>query len=218
MKALKLTFSGDYKATNGDIFGYDGVEVVIPFQEVDIATLHARARHLPMKLNQMAAKKGGELALKAIKNVRNSYVDSVEEVEHEFSFEGKDIRTLTFEEIQDVAVMFDLREVPLYKIGGLRHQLNSLYGIYSTKIEHKPVNHKEEYFSVNDMPPIFVGKAHKVQREVKPTFTEEAPEVQTDSLEALKRIADSKGVKYHHKAGYDTILEAINQFDSQQNI
>jgi hypothetical protein len=194
------------------------IDIIVPFQAVDVAKMHVQARQLPMILTAMAAKKSGELALKSIKNIKTAYLISSEEVEHEFSFEGKDIRTLTFEEIQDVVVMFDLREVPLYKVGGLREQLNALYGIYSQKVLGKPIKYKEEYFTVADMPPIYVGKNSRVEREVKPVFKEEAVEAQTDSLEALKRIADSKGVKYHHRAGYDTILELINQFDSDQNI
>jgi len=221
MKALKLTFSGSYKASNDEIFSFDGIGGIVPFQEEDVAIMHAKARHLPMWLEQeIKGDKQTNISVKGVKQLRDKNEDEVEEVEHTFSFEGKDIRTLTYEEIQDVALMFDLREVPLYKVSSLRNQLNVLYGIYSTKIQGEPIDHKAEFFSYKDMPPIYLRATSSVTREIKPIFKEEdgAPVLQTKSLEALKAIADKKGIQYHHRIGYDRLLELINAFDNSSEL
>lgn len=212
MKAIKITFSGDYKASNNEIFGFDNIEVIVPSQDQDIAVMHAMARQLPMALAKKAQKKESDLNLKAIKQMRNKYADKIEEVEHEFSFENKDIREMTFEEIQDVAVMFDLREVPLYKVGALRQQQNILYGVYSTKVLKEPINHKEEFFNVVDLPAIYVRTTPKSERVIKRT-DEAQVEVPTTSLEQLKRIAESKGIKFHPRTGYDKLYELIYGVD-----
>ena len=220
MKAFKITFSGSYKASNNDVFGFENLEVTVPYQEIDVALMHARARHLPMALAVKLRQGGGEVSLKAIKQIRESFDDSMEEIEYEFSFENKDIRSLTFEEIQDVALMYDLREVPAYKVGSLRHQLNVLYGIYSTLVLKNKIDYKAEYFNVVDLPPIYIGGTSRVSREMKATFKQEdgPQDIPTDSLEALKKIADSKGIKYHHRVGYDKLYEQIYGVDNASEL
>jgi hypothetical protein len=217
MKALKITFSGSYKASNDEIFNFDGISGIVPFQEEDVAIMHAKTRHLPMWLEQeIKGDKQANISVKGVKQLRDKNEDEIEEVEREFSFEGKDIRALNQEEIQDVALMFDLREVPLYKVSSLKNQLNVLYGIYSTQVLKEPIDHKAEFFSYKDMPPIFLRSTSSVKREIKPIFKEEdgAPVLQTKSLEALKAIAEQKGIKFHHRIGYDRLVELINAFDN----
>lgn len=218
MKALKLTFSGSYKASNNEIFGFEGIEGVVPFQDKDIAYRHASVRHLPMWISEKAQETNKAISVRAIKNLREKVLDRVEEVEHEFTFEGKDIREMTFEEIQDVALMFNLTEVPVYKNGSLVSQRNALYGIYSSEILKNKLNHKDEFFHLDDFPPIYVGSTPVVKREVKEIFGEidGNPTLPTQSLEGLKRLADSKGIKYHHRCNYDRLLELINEFDNAQ--
>ena len=216
MKALKITLSGNYIATDDIEYDFTNIVGIVPHQDTDVAMLHIRARQLPIWLEkEIKGDRKDNISVKGVERIRTAEDDEVEEIEHNFSFEGKDIRTLTKEEIQDVALMFDLREVPLYKTN-IKTQLNTLYGIYSTQVLKEPIDHKAEFFSYKDMPPIYLRSTPSVTREIKPIFKEEdgAPVLQTKSLDALKAIADQKGIKYHHRIGYDRLVELINAFDN----
>lgn len=219
MKAYKIKFSGSYKANNDDIYNYNDITVYVPYMDYDLALFHARGRLLPIALNSLNRKEGQQVTLNNIKKIRDSYDDEVEETEHTFSFEGKDIRKLNFEEIQEVATKYDLRAVPLYKSGSLRSQLNALYGEYSNKIRHEPLNYKEEGFNIMDYPPIIAADEYSIKREIKTPQLEQdrdkpREKLVTHSLDELKAIADAKGIKYHHRTGYDSLYSKIYDVDN----
>lgn len=132
---IKLTVSGSFRTSPGtdknrhDFFNVTGLipdcseEYHIPFAQ----------RMFPIWKQSKDNKKINEVPFSGLIKV---YVDAAEEgVSGKPSCIGKNIKEMTWEELQDLACYLNLREIPLYRQGSLRAAQEKAYEMYKAKVE-----------------------------------------------------------------------------------
>lgn len=241
MRALQLKISGSYVATDKEIESYDGVVGLIPFLDEDKAAQMARKRYAVMWIQREMKKDGETQKYKRVQRIRECFIDDIVEVEleEEFSFVGKNILSLTFEELQDLGAAKDLIGIPLFKKGSLAHQRKVAYAEYAGRVlgvkEIDPRTKKEVFlrwstdgFNPSKLPPIECdGETRRMSDEELPDDIEagidieqlilnkqaKAAEVGSSrlDLEQLKKIADSKTppIPYHKTITRDQLYSKI---------
>lgn len=134
-KMLKVTVSGSFRtevATDKNRFNFDGVTGLMPFCEDDYVIGHA-CRMFPIWLkNDKKIKANYEGLVKL-------HVDSWEEAEGKPICIGKDIKEMSWEELQSLACYKKLREIPLFKQGDLRSAREKAYERYCSAVLGKRV-------------------------------------------------------------------------------
>jgi len=135
MKAYKVIISGSYATSSDELIDYENVKGIVPFNEnPDIIKKHIRNRYA-ISWIKTAIKKDKEYSKRdRVHRLREVYIDSLEEIEHNFSFVGKDIKEMTFEELQDLATFEDWNNIPLTK-GTIREQRMLAYKEFAQKIK-----------------------------------------------------------------------------------
>lgn len=155
-KTIKVTISGSYRSANKQIESFDAVTGVMPNLAEDKATQMAIRRYARIWIAQ-EKDKDGEPKYKHISNIRQVFVDSIEDNDDapnaQLSYVGKDIMEMNFEELQDLAAANDLGGVPLYKVGSLVSARRTAYSEYALKVlqleEYAP-NDQQEKFNLYD--------------------------------------------------------------------
>lgn len=155
-KTLKVTISGSYRSANRQIESFDGVVGLMPNLEEDKVTQMAIRRYAKIWVSQ-EKNKDGEPKYKHISNIRQVFVDSIEDNEEkpnaQLSYVGKDIMDMNFEELQDLAAANDLMGIPLYKVGSLVTAKRIAFSEYAIKVlqleEYAPAD-KAEKFNLYD--------------------------------------------------------------------
>lgn len=206
MKALKFTVSGSYKSHEYKIVDFEGLVGTVPYVDEDVAALHILHRYLPMWISRDDKYKDRYVRR------RQLFIDNVEEVEHEFSYVGKDIREMNAEEIQDLATAKDLRTVPLWKTGSLISARAVAYAEYSTKVLGEKLDHREEGFNIKHLPAIIADGDSRRDFEKKITNEEAAIREFSGShltLNDLKEIAKTKSIRFHPSIGYDALYSKV---------
>lgn len=219
VKALKVTISGSYRTANRDIVDFDDVSGIIPFVDEDLAAMHVRGRYAVMWVKNAVDKAGAKLYPKRIEDMRQVFIDDIEEIEvDEFSYVGKDIKELTFEEMQDLATAKDLRSIPLPKeLSGtsLREMREKAYLAYSEKVLGRYIDpNKPEYNYAKldklridgDVRREATGKItneEMIEQEQKNPSTE--PPKKNLTLDDLKNIAKHKGIQVQPDIGFDEL-------------
>ena len=115
MKAIEVTISGDYRNSKNEIVDFENVKGIVPLITAGIAEMHIRGRYAVQWIRAAEDKDGKKLYPERVDALRLVHISQKKAVKHKFSFIGKDIKTLTYEEIQDVASAYDLRGIPLPK-------------------------------------------------------------------------------------------------------
>ena len=141
-KTLKVTCSGSFKASDGDIESFDNVIGFIPAIDEDKATQMVIRRYAMIWIAQARKMVNGkttdEAKYKRVTKVRQVFIDSIEDNEAapnaQLSFIGKNIMEMNFEELQDFAAANDLSAVPLYKVGSLVHARRVAFSEYAIKV------------------------------------------------------------------------------------
>lgn len=212
MKALKVTISGSFRIAGDEIKDYSGLTGIIPYQDEEIATLHIRKRYSRMWI--MNGKFSDRL-----KSVRECFVDDMQEVDADFSFVGKDIRTLTQEEMQDLATAKDLRAIPLYKKTSEREMRTIAYAAYSEQVLKEKILYKEVGFNLMKQPPIIVNDSAWRKDTTKKMSIEESLDAEAAELGGLKKtsltrveleqLAKQQNVQYHPNISDDKLYARI---------
>ena len=136
---LKVTCSGAYRHNN-ELVDFTNVELIMPDCPKDWILSNAINRCFMMQAEKQFNKR--------IDNIHSLYVDKVDEFktvkvkdkdkEKEVpalpSCAGKKIKELTWEELQDFAMMFCLRSVPLFRSCDLRYARTVAYRAYVNDI------------------------------------------------------------------------------------
>lgn len=155
-KTIKVTISGSYRSANRQIESFDGVVGLMPNLSEDKAAQMAIRRYAKIWVSQ-AKKDDGEPRFKHIQNIRQVFVDSIEDNEEKpnatLSYVGKGIMDMNFEELQDLAAANDLSGVPLYRLGSLitaRRIAFSEYAIKVLELEEYAATDKAEKFNLYD--------------------------------------------------------------------
>ena len=161
MKALKFTVSGSFHS-NKQIFDYDGVTGVVPFQDHDIATMHVMTRFVPLWIAKDARYKN------RIESVRECFIENIEEVTHEFSFVGKNIIDMSQEELQDLALAKDFRQIPIVRAASNIVARTKAYIECAIAFNHEDPsmvrdkitgNFVKREINIRDMPPMIITDA-----------------------------------------------------------
>lgn len=214
MKALKVTISGSYKGHEDKTIDFSNVTGIIPFQEEEIAAMHIRRRYARMWI--MNDPKYRE----HIKKTRECYIDNMEVIEHDFSFVGKDIREMNFEELQDLATAKDLRLVPLYKKTSEREARMVAYADYSEQVLKEKVNYRAIGFNLTKQPPIIVNDSAWRKDTTKKTTNEEELDAEADRMAGkmpkvslsrveLENIAVTKNVHFNPNDSDQKLYERL---------
>lgn len=220
-KLLKVTISGSYYSNSEDVENFSDVEGVMPMIADEKVSQMVIKRYARIWIPQAKDATTGMPLYKRIHRIREVYLDSIDEVEApQLSYVGKDIMSMSFDELQDLAAAKDLSAVPLYKVGSLAIQRRRAFAEYSTKALNRPVDFNEEGFSPALYPAIVADgdiETHTAQvADVEETIDKETLGIKatpTDntqlSLEQLKKIADMKNIKYHPNIGHRQLYDRV---------
>ena len=214
IKGIKISHVyGTYKATDKTNVGYD-LNGIVPANDLDIVEFHMRSRHIPMWLQQKAKKESAGKEVKTYLKTLEMWIDDeMQEVEHEFSFIGKDIKEMTREELQDLALYNDLRQIPLYHKSSVRTMREKAYKAYKKHIDDK---FDDKYFDYQTAEPLIVNgdstrsKVESISNEALLDIREKIS-ASPRSMEELKQYADRLGIKYATTIGYDKLKDRILQ-------
>lgn len=240
VKVLKATISGSFIAGDKQTESYGKVEGFLPLLDDDKATQMIVKRYAKIWIGA-ALKEDGSAIYKRIQRVREVFIDNIEVVEtdDQFSYIGRSIMDMNYEELQDLAAAKDLSGIPLYKEGSLANQRRVAFAEYGGKIlgitmeatKHGkkvmvPLDHRLEGFSPSNYAPIIVEDGDTVrQNDVRVTIEESidrealalsegkkeaiASEPSRLSIEQLKKIADTKKIKYSAKISYGALYKLL---------
>lgn len=231
MKAKEVTISGSFVAGDKEIVSFSDLKGVMPAVDDDKVNQMAIKRYAAMWL-ALAKDDEGEPIYKRVTRVRQVFVDSVDDVEGEFTYIGKSIMQMSFEELQDLAAANDLNEIPLYKVSSLVTQRRVAFGEYAAKVlgwtekneqgKEAPINHRAPGYNPSKYEDIIAdGEIRRSGEYVAPieeTIDREqlvlnkklAPTVQSRlTLEQLKEIATQKKIAFSANIGHKALHEKI---------
>ena len=204
LPALKVTISGNFRNSKKEYIDFEGVEGFIPRVEEEFATAAIRKRYALMWI--MADKRFPERP----HSLREVFIDEMTETEHEFTFVDKDIKQMSYEELQDLAVCKGLRNIPLYKKSSIRGTREVAYVEFANRCLGLGINKKDPDFDYNALPALTVDAV--VEKNIKRPMTPEeslevlaAPvsvkddgtKIKLPSREQLVRMAKDRDVKFH---------------------
>ena len=213
MKALKCTISGTYKDHKGEIKDYEA-DGVIPFTDEGKAHQACKNRFAKMWLAQQGT---------SIKKIRECFLDEVEEVDHKFTFIGKDIKNMSAEELQDVAVYTNIK-VPAYKSTSIRNMRMKCIENYMLQVKLAPEEKvaKVMELSLKEIPKFVIDETVEPLVEQKTevqdlaeSMAEYGVDIQTEdekkeyTLSTLKDLAKAKGIAHSPAIGYDKLYARV---------
>lgn len=236
MKALEVTVSGSYKTANGDVIDFEDVKGIIPYVDEELAKMHVRRRYASEWVREAKDATDKKTYPNRIDRMRQVFVDDIQETNYDFSYLGKDIKKMSYEELQDLATVKDLRTVPLpKKTSGvdIREMREKVYLEYSAKVLKKIIDTKypepaysskqgnRVVFDFAKLPPLVVESPEARLETSKKMTNEEILDIEMKSrdlnstpkddltLDDLKGIANQKGIEYHHKIGFDKLYNLL---------
>jgi len=232
MKSLEVTISGSYKTSSGEIVDFENVKGFIPFVDDEHAKMHVRSRYATEWIRNLKDRNGDKVYSNRIDTMRQVFIDDIKQDDTKFSFVGKNIKDMSYDELQDLATSKDIRRIPLPKsLSGvdLREMRTQAYLGYSDKCLGVNINvnnplpqHSSKVgdrltFDFAKLPDLFVEDSEArvdlsqkvtndemIDMEMKPMNEAETPKSHL-TLADLKNIADTKNISYHHKIGFDKL-------------
>jgi hypothetical protein len=214
MKALKVTISGDYRKSDKDVVDYQNVTGIIPFCPESMILSVVRFRYATRWIADAGYKE-------KVSSIKTCYVDEFEEVQADFSFVGKDIKQMTYEELQDLAVNKSLRDIPVYKQSSLRETQLRAYVAYIERVlekdcgylyQDKWISHKDEGFNFAKLPELFVDAnfvAPVVNKESTDDIISREGQGKPATLDALKIVARNANIPIKGNLSYDQLYKRI---------
>jgi len=236
-KTLKVTCSGSFKASDGDIESFDNLVGIIPALDEDKTQQMVIRRYAGIWIGQAKKTVNGVLTeegkYKRVQKVRQVFIDSIEDNDEapkaELSYVGKNVLEMNFEELQDFAAANDLSAVPLYKASSLQHARRVAWSEAARKIhgmigpefmwtnqafkpnQHEPLIADGKIRRQTDKPADIEETIDRAQLELqgKAKFTVSDPSESKLSLAQLKALADDKKISYHPTIGYAQLYTKI---------
>lgn len=227
MKALKVTISGSYRNSKREVFDFEDVSGVIPVVDHDLAAMHVRGRYALPWVKGATDKEGNKRYPERIEDMRQVFIDEIKEIElkEPMSFIGKDIKEMTFEELQDLATFKDLRTIPLPKeLSGvsLREMRVAAYAAYSDAFFGTDLNKEkdQEGFNYAALPPMVVNDGSRRDPTVKlsndEVLEQEQKRMDVNStpkanmtIDELRKIAKTKNIAFTQNTGFDDLYNKI---------
>lgn len=138
----KVMCSGSFRtspATDRNRHDFSHVEVLIPQMVVDIKDAEQYVIQHTQRMFPIAKTKNKSLEGKSFNGLIKIYIDSVEDVEGEPTCCGKALKSLEWEELQELACMMNFREIPLLRQGSLRAAQEKAYELWQSRIFKKRI-------------------------------------------------------------------------------
>ena len=215
----KVTVSGDYRTSGGkegNIVDFEGVTGIMPecgtekdpMDNEGIVLSHVVARYLSAWI------RADKRFTARYADNRTTNIDKIERVPGTPSCIGKDIKTLSWEELQDLAVLKNLLRIPLVHAVDLRSAREIAYVQYSKLILGKDINTNNEEYSFLKLPALKVSSDGIAQPEEQLSNEEALAQEQESqpqgafTIDELRQMAKDKGIQFHPALGYKK-LEAL---------
>lgn len=224
---LEFTISGSYYDSKKETIDFEDVVGRIPMCDEDqgVGSMHVRGRFAVKWIKEALDKNEDPKYPQRIEKIRQVFVDDVVEVKGTLSFVGKDIKELSVDAMQELAVAKDLRFIPFPKSGlSKRDMLIRTYVAYSEKILLKKIKYQEEDFNFAKLPSIILDGETRREEGEKITNEEiiaKEQEATTTSygerdnpkdrftIEELKSLADDKNITYPDGVEFDELYSFL---------
>ncbi|MFA5116368.1 MAG: hypothetical protein WC486_03710 [Candidatus Omnitrophota bacterium] len=213
---LKVTVSGDYRTSGklgSDIVDFEGVVVMMPECHEDFIMPNVQNRLLQIAI------KNDKRYTQRFEMFRSVYIDKVEKVDGKPSVVGKNIKELSWEELQELACYKNLRLIPAYRGTDLRYAREVAYAEYSKHILGKEIDREAKGYNFAELPDLFVDGSEKKAVSPKQQTNEEAIKEEQDNsgpgadktftLAELKQIAKDKGIKLPANVSYEKAFKLV---------
>lgn len=122
---LKVTISG-YYLSNGSKVDYNNVDVQMPECDEGYILSEVINRMIPQKFSD---------AKQSYSAPGKCYIDKVTKTKSKPSFNGKNIKELGWVEIEDLAIAYNLRSVPLFRSSSLVDARIKAYQEFCNKVK-----------------------------------------------------------------------------------
>jgi len=225
MKALKLTISGSYRNAKREAIDFENVTGLVPVVDHDIAIYHMQSRYAMRWIKAAKNAEGERLYPERIEDMRQTFTDSIEEVEADFSFIGKNIKDMDAAEIQDLATFKDLRTIPLPQEASgvsLRELRVAAYAAYSDAFHGTSLMKEkdQEGFNYASLPALSVAGASRRDPTIKLTNDEVLEQEQKKmdvastpksnmTIDDLRKMAKQKNISFSANTGFDDLYAKI---------
>ena len=201
----KVTVTGTYRKHSGDVEDYEVVGYCPDVGE-DRTLSAVQNRYIDSWLR--------DAGISGIKNVRQTFIEKIEDSDKKLSCAGKEVRELTAVELQDFAVLNDLMEVP--KPNAI--SLKTLQARAIIAYERKHGNNYPVDTQLKDLPEVVVDGVATVEDEI--ILTEEDQvffERVMQDIEAnrakifdLRSMCKKLNINFTPKDGTSILVEKIN--------
>lgn len=225
VKKYRAVISGSYRASNKDVIDFDDLVVYLPYTDEDVALMHIRGRYAVMAITKAKKQDGEKRFPLRVEDLRQVFIDSLKVVEgDQFSFVGKDIKELDYDELQDLATAKDLRRIPLPKeLSGvsLREMRSTAYASYSEEILGTKKIDDEQLARFHDLPEIKADGVTRRDRTIKMSNDEiiDREQAKQDliggkskdnlTMAELKHLAQTKNVKFYDSISFDELYAKV---------
>lgn len=224
---LEFTISGTYYNSKKELIDFDRVKGKIPFcdEENGVGSMHVRSRFAAKWVREYKDEMGINKYHDRIDRMHQVFIDDVQETTGTLSFAGKNIKDLSIDEMQDLAVAKDIRFIPLPKAGmSKRDMLIRAYVGYADKVLKQTIKYQEEDFNFMKLPDIILDSEGRKELSQKMSNDEridlEANKMKIPvalgakddpksrfSIEELRQILSGKKVSYDPAATFDELYE-----------
>ena len=216
---LKVTVSGDYRTSGGkegNVVDFESVTGLMPDCDLDENGIlsHVKVRYLGKWIKE------DKRYTARFADARTTYIDKIEAVSGAPSCIGKNIKDLSWDELQDLAVLKNLLRIPLVHSTDLRAARETAYLQYAKHILMNDIDTKKESYNFLKLPAIIVthdgivaAAEEQKSNEAMIASEQEASVVDTNdttfTLEELKKIAKERGVKYPPAIGQKKLYDLL---------
>lgn len=144
--AIKFTISGSLKTASGEVVDFSGVSGIMPAnnQEKILSTIKERYAIFALQRDSATAKHN-------VQRIVTLYLDSMTETAEVFSFVGKDVKIMDWNELQDMAVMLDSDSMYRPRYTDIRTARDLAYKEYVEKVLKKSMPAKYNFADLKSL-------------------------------------------------------------------
>lgn len=224
---LEFTISGNYYNSKKELIDFEYVVGKIPFcdEENKVGSMHVRGRFAEKWVKDAVNPDGTKKYPERIHKMHQTSVDNVQLTTGTLSFVGKDIKNLSIDEMQDLAVAKDLRLIPIPNSGYSKSDmLIRAYVAYSEKVLLTKIKYQEEDFNFFKLPSIILTgelrqEKHKkftndeiIAKEQEPTkssYGEKDDPKKRWTMEQLVEAAAVKNITLEKGLSFDEVYSKL---------
>jgi hypothetical protein len=207
---FKVTVSGDYRTnggSQGDVIDFNEVVGYMPECSEEMVMSHIQNRLLGDWI------RADKRYTARFNSRRTVFIDKIEVVPGVASCNGKDIKKMSWGELQDLAISKNLLRIPLKNAVSEREAREIAYLEYSDKVLGEKIDTKDD-FNFAKLPALIVEGELDAAAPEKKISNEEAiaeeEEVSSDiSFADLKKEAKRRDIKFSNKTSKKELIELL---------